>query len=359
MNYYTTIFSEYLSNERMQEIVSGQSLIRNMVRFEAALAKAQAITGVIPASAAEEIRNVLQKVDMQPSDLSAGTLQHGIPVVSFVSQIREKISAGNRQYFHHGATSQDVMDTAQNMIIRDAIGEFKNKINIITTALIKCREQYGSVVCMARTRGQLAQPVTFGVKLDAWLSPIEGLSKKLSAHENELLRVQLGGPVGTYELEGVVKELAKELGLRPSRSWHAQREVLADFTNWLAMITGVTGKIGADILMVSQSEIGEVEERADGGKSSSMPHKNNPVLSEALVALARLNAGLQSIQLQSVIHAGERDGSALIMEWNVIPQMLVNTATAIDHTITILTGMKVHTDRMKQNVEVFLKKNSK
>jgi 3-carboxy-cis,cis-muconate cycloisomerase len=115
--------------------------------------------------------------------------------------------------------------------------------------------------------------------------------------------------------------------------------------------------MGADILVMSQSEINELVENAEGGgKSSSMPHKNNPELCEALVALSRLNATLHMQQLQSLVHVNERDATAWILEWNAIPQMLINTGTAINHGITISTGMKIDTEKMKSNVEKFTNK---
>ena len=123
------------------------------------------------------------------------------------------------------------------------------------------------------------------------------------------------------------------------------------------MLTGVLGKMGADILVMSQSEINEVVENGEGGgKSSAMPYKNNPVLSEALVALAKINANLQSQQLQSLVHVNERDATAWILEWNAIPQMIINTGAALNHAICISKGMKVNTEAMQYNIDCFTKK---
>ena len=158
------------------------------------------------------------------------------------------------------------------------------------------------------------------------------------------------------ETAATVDALAKELGLQSSSSWHTQRDNFCEFTNWLAMFTGILGKMGADILVMAQSEINEVIENTEGGKSSAMPHKNNPVLSEALIALARINATLQSQQLQSLVHVNERDATAWILEWNAIPQMLTNAGAALNHAITIAANMKVNTANMKRNVERFLYK---
>lgn len=154
----------------------------------------------------------------------------------------------------------------------------------------------------------------------------------------------------------LITALANELQLQPASQWHTQRDSLCEFTNWLAMLTGILGKMGADILVMGQTEINEVQESITGGKSSAMPHKNNPVLSEALVAIAKINAAFQSQLLQSMIHVNERDGAALILEWNAIPQMLINAGTALNHAISICKTIAINTNAMQHNIDFFLKK---
>jgi 3-carboxy-cis,cis-muconate cycloisomerase len=218
---------------------------------------------------------------------------------------------------------------------------------------------------MTRTRGQLAVPVTFGLKIRSWLEPLERQEQRLKEISPRLFKIQLGGAAGDLAAfknnsRELVYEVATILKLLSAPSWHSQRDTLAEVTNWLATLTGVTGKMGADILVMSQDEVGEITESVDGGgKSSAMPHKNNPVLSEALVAMARMNATLQSQQLQSMVHVSERDATAWILEWNTIPQMLAFTAASLNHAISICAGMKVHTDAMEKNVTAFLSKNEK
>src|SRR4030095_13387320 len=148
----------------------------------------------------------------------------------------------------------------------------------------------------------------------------------------------------------LVEELAATLDLRSSESWHAQRGNICEFGIWLALLTGITAKMGADILVMSQTEVSEVAE-LDSGKSSSMPHKRNPVLSEALVALGKLNTTLQAQLLQGMMHVNERDGTGLILEWSTIPQMIINASVALNHAITISTHIKINTENMRSNVE--------
>ena len=122
------------------------------------------------------------------------------------------------------------------------------------------------------------------------------------------------------------------------------------------MLTGLLGKMGADILEMAQTEINEVQENIAGGMSSAMSHKNNPVLSEALVALAGMNATLQAQQLQSLVHKNERDATAWILEWNAIPQMIMHAGTALNHAISISKTIRINTERMHENIQQFYKK---
>lgn len=362
MNYHSIIFSEYLSDEAVGKIVSDETLIAKMLQFEAALAKALATLDIIPKQSADEICEAANRTKIEPAELAGGTLQNGIPVITFLSLIKNHLTKTAQQYLHYGATSQDVMDTAQVMIIRDALVIIEEKLNSLINSLTLLLNRYTDIPCTAHTRGQQAMPITFGAKIKAWLLPLQRQIERITPIKKRLFIVQLGGAAGTLSVYGdkgqlLVDVLANELKLQSSASWHTQRDNFCEFTNWLAMLTGILGKMGADILVMSQSEINEITENAEGGgKSSAMPHKNNPVLSEALVAIARISSTLQMQQLQSLVHANERDATAWILEWNAIPQMLINAGTVLNHAITIAQKMKLNTDNMQKNVEEFLKK---
>ncbi len=361
MNYQSAIFSKYLGNEQMLQIVCDQALISKILSFEAALAKAQSKLGIIPMQSAAEINKVLLSVKITPKNLAVSTLQNGIPIIGILSIVKDKLSNQASQHLHYGATSQDAMDTVQILIFKDAIAVFEKSIIDLEKNLKKILKQYGKTPCIAHTRGQQAIPITFSVKINAWLMPLQRQMQRLVQIKNRLLVLQLGGAAGTLaaypdKAEKLISAVSKELKLYPSNQWHAQRDNLCEFTNWLAMLTGILGKIGADILVMAQSEINEVVESEAGGKSSAMPHKNNPVLSEALVALSKINATLQSQQLLSMVHISERDAAAWILEWNAIPQMLMNTATALHHANNIAAGIIINTEVMKKNVKYFLSK---
>jgi 3-carboxy-cis,cis-muconate cycloisomerase len=363
MNYQSAIYSKYLSNEKMVAVVSDEALIEKVLKFEAALARTQQKLGIIPSSVAETIISVLDKARINPDDLAQGTVRDGIPIVALLGLVKDLLNEDSKAFLHYGATSQDALDTAQVLIASEAITLLKGMLADLQNNLEKLDNSYGLTQCMTRTRGQLAAPSTFGLRIKSWLQPVQRQLQRLKEFLPRLLKVQLGGAVGDLAVfksngKALTDALASHLGLASASSWHVQRDTLAEFTNWLAMCSSITGKMGADILVMSQNEIGEVEELASGGgKSSTMPHKNNPVLSEAMVALAKLNASLQSRMLESLVHAGERDATAWILEWETLRQMMIYAAATLSHAVKISSEIKVHPDIMEKNVAAFLAKN--
>ena len=362
---HSSIFSKYLSSEKMQAVVSDEALIEKMIAFETGLARAQQKLGMIPSLSADDVIKVLNTTKVKPQDLAEGTLRNGVPVVPLLSLIKEKLKEESKAFLHYGATSQDTLDTAQILIVSDAVRLLSKMLDDFKNSLEMLDKNYGNTRCMARTRGQLAAPITFGLRIKSWMQPINRQQQRLKELSVRLLKIQLGGAVGDLSVfktggQKLVEELASQLGLASSTPWHSQRDVLAEFGNWLAMTSGVVGKMGADILVMSQNEIAEVEELSKGGgKSSSMPHKNNPVLSEAMVALANLNSSLQSRMLQALVHENERDATAWILEWETLRQMLLYTAAGLSHAAKVSSEMKVHTETMEGNVAAFLKKSGK
>ncbi|SHH48713.1 3-carboxy-cis,cis-muconate cycloisomerase [Chryseolinea serpens] len=363
MNETSQIFSKYLADKEISRIFSDEALIKKILAFEIALAKEQAYLDIIPKTASEEISSLLSSIVVDPRELADGTRQHGVPVVPLLELVKSKIAANKAKFIHYGATSQDAMDTALALMLKDATKIISEKLALVISNLKRLTLKYGNTPCMARTRGQLAMPTLFQHKIIAWLEPLQRQSDRLKYVEDSALKIQLGGAVGDlafYKEKGdsLRKAVAAALDLHLSPSWHSQRDGLSELTNWMAITSGVLGKMGADILVMAQTEVGELVENAEGGgKSSVMPHKNNPVLSEALVALAKLNSGLHSIQLNSLVHTNERDAAAWILEWKCIPQIVGNTAAGLNHALTISEKIKVNTENMKRNVDLFKKSN--
>ncbi len=220
----------------------------------------------------------------------------------------------------------------------------ETRLGALVETLLGLAARDGTIPLMARTRMQRALPITAADKLRVWREPLERGLARLAALKPRLLVVQFGGPVGARgDLDGkgdaVAAELARRLGLADAPCWQAERDVIGEFAAWLSLITGSLGKLGQDIALMAQNEIGEVR-LAGGGGSSAMPHKSNPVAAETLVALARFTAGQLGTLHQALVHENERSGAAWTLEWLTLPPMVAATAAALRHAATICEGLR-------------------
>ena len=350
------MFASYLSDPELAAICSEERFIKQMLAFEQALAVVQGRLGVIPSDAATTIAETLNSLFISTESLTEGTRQNGVPTIPLLALAKKELPESARAYLHWGVTSQDVMDTAQVLIIREVAGILETRISQLLTNLTDLNTRFGNTPMIGRTRTQQAVPILFGQKVTNWSSPLVRHLARLEQLKPRVLVVQLGGAAGNLSALGnsgqaVAQALADELNLDYSEPWHTQRDGFAEFTNWLALLSGTLGKLGQDVLILTQTEIGEVVENvAGGGKSSSMPHKNNPVLSETLVMLARQNAQLAAIQLQSLVHGNERDATAWMLEWDNLPRMMLNTGTALHHALSITQTMGVNAEAMQTNL---------
>jgi 3-carboxy-cis,cis-muconate cycloisomerase len=351
------MFSTYLADPEINRLCGQESFIRQMLAFEMALATVQGQLGIIPLEEATIIAETLLGLTITPEALAEGTRQNGVPTIPLLALVRAALPESTRNYLHLGATSQDVMDTAQVLIIKDVIDVLAARIHQLLSQLSDLLARYGNAAMMGRTRTQQAQPIVFGQKITDWSSPLVRHLERLDQLKPRLLVVQLGGAVGNLAAYGdkgntVALALATELKLGYSAPWHTQRDNFAEFASWLALLTGTLAKLGQDMLIMGQTEIGEVVENVNGGgKSSSMPHKNNPVLSEALVMLARQTAQFAAIQLQSLVHGNERDSTAWMLEWENLPRMMSNAGTALQHALSITQTIGINAETMKTNLK--------
>ena len=234
-----------------------------MAQFEVGLARAQARVGVIPASAAETITDRANGFTADLLEMGASTANAAVPTIALVQQMRAHIDADEARYLHWGATSQDVIDTALVLRLRTAIDLFEARLCVLIRALCDAADTHRQTVMLMRTRYQQALPTSLGLKLASWLAPLPRQLVRLRELKPRLLVVQLGGAVGTLSAMGkqgvlVAAELARELQLgEPEMHWHSQRDNLAEFASWLSILTGVLGKLGQDIALHQQSEVGE------------------------------------------------------------------------------------------------------
>jgi 3-carboxy-cis,cis-muconate cycloisomerase len=349
---YATLFSD----PGMAALFADEAAIAAMLRVETALAKVQARSGVIPQTAYRQIADGLADFAPDPAGLSQGTADFGVPVPALLHAARSVTGKAGRHYLHWGPTSQDIVDTALVLRLREAIHLLEKRIGTLLDTMEALAVEHAATLMVARARWQQAIPTTLGYKINLWAEPMRRHLVRLTQIKPRLLVLSLGGAAGTLAAMGdkgpdVARQLAAELDLEmPATPWHSQRDGVAEFAGWLSMLTGSLGKIGQDLLLMAQSEVAEVR-FSSGGGSSTMPQKANPIGAEAMVTFARLNAGLLGIIHQAQIQEHERGGSGWMLEWTALPQMVMAAAGALKHAGRLFSTIDVNVQQMRANLD--------
>jgi 3-carboxy-cis,cis-muconate cycloisomerase len=320
-------------------LFSAEAEIASVLRYETALAEAQAEIGLLNADAATAISNACSQFKPDLMLLQTAIARDGLAVPELIGQLRQALPQQYSDKLHFHATSQDAIDTTTILACGAALSIMELRLLGVVEQLATLSAQSGDVKQMARTRFQRALPITVAERLGAWVVSLRYSIEQLATLRSQCLMLQIGGPIGT-DPSPWAEALARRLGLAaPTASWQTARGRIVQIGTWAAVVSGSLGKIGADIALMAQNEIAEVE-IAGGGTSSAMTHKSNPVAAEILVALARYNATLIAGLHQSMVHEQERSGSAWTLEWIVLPQMLECTGAALRHTRDLFNRVK-------------------
>lgn len=319
-------------DDEVAEIWSPETQLGHFRSFEIALARAFDFVGQVPAGAGEAAAKSILSTEIDLDALRSRTGIDGLPVPEFVRQLRA--GAGETaEAVHTGATSQDVLDTALALTLRDMTELLLRRLGKLSEALEHLKERYGTNGLMARTRMQAALPTTVGDRIDAWRRPLVSHREALETLRPKVERLQLGGAIGTAHAFGgaadaIRRKMATDLRLYTAPVWHTDRTAVGEYAGQLSAITGSMGKLGQDIALMAQQGVDEIS-ISGGGGSSAMPHKSNPVLAELLVTLARFNATLLSGMHHALIHEQERSGAAWMLEWMILPQMAITAGRAL------------------------------
>ncbi|MEM7404111.1 MAG: 3-carboxy-cis,cis-muconate cycloisomerase [Pseudomonadota bacterium] len=352
------ILGGLLGDSEIAALFTDDAYVAAMARFETALATAEADAGVIPPQAAAAIVERARGFSADLGAMGQGTVNAAVPTIELVKQMRAHIGGAEAAWLHWGATSQDVVDTALVLRLRDVIQIFEGRLRQVLSLLVAQAERHRKTVMPARTRYQQALPTSLGLKLASWLAPLPRQLVRLNELKPRLLCVQFGGAVGTSAAlrdrgVAVMHGLADALDLGcPDMHWHTQRDNVVEFANWCAMLTSVLGKLGQDVALHQQSEIGELRESTDParGGSSTMPQKANPIGAEALVTLARFNAAQVGNMHQAVVQENERGGPGWMLEWMTLPPMLVATGSALRQAAALAEELTADAARMQTNL---------
>jgi 3-carboxy-cis,cis-muconate cycloisomerase len=350
-------FSGLFVPEAVAEATSGEAWLAAMLEVEGSLAEAEAEAGLIPGEAAKAIRAACDAGGFDVDRVSRAGRTSANPVVPLVAELREKVGGDAAEFVHHGATSQDVMDSAAMLVASRALGVIRPELDGVAVACAELAKRHRETPMAGRTLLQQALPVTFGLKAAVWLDSVVSARERL---DSVSLAVQLGGPAGTLaslgpEGERVVGLLAARLGLdEPAVPWHTARTRIADLGASLAIAAGALEKIALDVVLLSQAEVGEVAEPSGEGRgaSSSMPHKRNPAGSVVAIACARRVRGDAGVLLAAMPQELERAAGAWQSEWAPLSDALALTGGAAAAMRDVLGGLEVRPERMRENLEL-------
>ncbi|MBH0236484.1 lyase family protein [Methylobrevis albus] len=326
------IYARLLGDAETAAFFTEAAEIRAMLAVEAALARVQGALGVIPAEAAAFIARAAETAEIDPAALAAETARNGVPIPALLAAFRKAAGAPDQmQYLHWGATSQDIMDTGLALRLRPMFALWQERLDRLLARLAALAEDAAELPMTGRTYGQAATPTSFGAVVAAWGWPLLGWRDRLEPARDSLLKVSLSGAAGTLSAMGeagpaVRAALAADLGLAdPGHSWHSDRSASGHLAAFAAGLAGSLGKLGEDVFLLCQSDVGEVSLGGAGGGSSTMPQKQNPVGPSALVALARHVVGLAGLVHGTALHRQQRDGAAWFGEWLALPQLCIAT----------------------------------
>ena len=338
------------------DAVSGRGWLEAMLEFEAALARAEAQTGIVPSEAAAAIAERCDPSLYDFEELLRQGRSIGSPPEPLVRALRENVGGDAAGWVHWGATSQDVMDTASMLVARRALDLVLAEVEGVTAALARLAETHRSTPMAARTLLQQALPTTFGLKAAGWLVAVLEARRILGAVRRERLAVQFGGAAGTLaavEEHGpaILRRLAEDLGLaEPVLPWHTNRVRIAELGAALATTSGVLAKIALDVVLLAQTEVDEAREEIGGG-SSTLPHKHNPIESTLARACARLVDGYASVLTSGLDQEHERAAGAWHAEWEALSGALAYTGGAAHAVARAVGSLQVDAERMRRNLD--------
>ena len=347
-------FDPGFSTEALTDLYSPESTVGALLNFEASLALALADTGLAPRAEAETTADACRNGVEDPVAILASTWETGTPILA----LRDHVGGG--EWFHYGATTQDAVDTAQMIQARSALTILDTHLVAIASRLRYLTSEHRAQPQMGRTFLQDARPTTFGFRTATWLDAILGHIVELK-HQQSLLAVQLGGPVGTGDAYGeqrqeVVGALADRLRLRaPDISWHSNRSGVLALAQGVERTARTLAKIGTDIALLVSSSIAEVKVRPGG--SSSMPEKQNPVDAMRAVAAATACGGATAMLTTASPAQLDRAVGGWHVEWIALPLVFQTAGAAAEAIETCLNSLEVDSTRMGAGLESAMSDN--
>ena len=352
------MFRDQYGTEEMRAVFSDTQLVQNWLNAWVALSKAEAELGIIPQEAADHIRSCAKAEDMNMDTIREGFFKTSHPLMPQIREFERVCGKEAGEWIHWGATTQDIMDTAVVLQIKDAQVIIEKRVAELLRLCLKHAEENKDVTMAGRTHGQHAVPITLGYEIAIWPDELGRHLERLGQGKERYLVGELSGAAGSlaslYEQGLAVQDkYCQNLGLHtPTITWHVERDGFAEFASIVSMIAGTVGKIANEFINLERTEICELEEGFTMGKigSSTMPHKRNPMVCENILATCRIVQANAGLSFGAMIQEHERDMSFWQTEWSYIPQICIMLDGAMDMMKGILEGMIVRKDHIERNL---------
>ena len=352
-----TAFDALFVPDDLREAVSGRSWLEAMLEAERALATAGALAGIVPEEAAATIAEECSADAYDWDVLLLEWRRSGSPADALVRTLVRRAGEDAGRWVHLGATSQDIVDTAAMLVARQALGLVVDRLTLAADACAELARAHRDTPMAGRTLLQHAVPTTFGLKAAGWLVGLADARGRL-AELRETLPAQLGGAAGTLSGLGeqgieVSALFARELALaEPTLPWHSNRTPVVELGAALAIVAGVIGKVALDLQLLAQTEVAEVREAGEGGGSSAMPQKRNPVGATWARAGAELARGHASVLIGAAAVEHERGAGAWQAEGDALSGALATTGGAAAALAGALDVLEVDAKRMRANLDL-------
>jgi adenylosuccinate lyase len=355
----STLLKHLWGTDELRAIFSDENRVQKWYDYEAALARAQAELGIIPAAAAAEITAKARVANVDLEAIAAEVRRAKHPLVPSLRALQALCAADHGEYLHFGPTTQDVLDTGMMLQVREAHAIFVRDLRAVGRELYRLAETHKATPMAGRTHAVQALPITFGHKCAVWLAETGRNFERLTQLEQRLFVGSLVGAVGTkasfgeraFELD---EKVMVQLGLGVAEvSWQPARDRFVEYVGVLGLIGGSLANIANEIITLAHTEIDELAEPFSDGKvgSSTMPHKRNPSTAESVATIGRVLRYTVALMHDALLHEHERDASAWRVEWKAVPEACLMTGVALAQMKYVLAGLEVHADKMRRNLD--------
>ncbi|OED30684.1 adenylosuccinate lyase [Methanosphaera sp. WGK6] len=346
----------------MKAVWEQESKLQNMLKVEAALAKAEAEIGLIPEDAAKEINNKASTEYVKQARVDEIERATNHDIAAIMKALEEVCDNDAGEYVHYGATSNDIIDSSQSLQLKDSIKIIREKIIKLIELLVNLAEEHKDTVTIGRTHGQHALPTTYGMKFAIYIDELIRQLERLDLTENHLCVGMMTGAVGTtaalgdlgYDIHIRVSEI---LGLNPVHISNqvVQRDNHAEYIMTLANICSTLEKMALEVRNLQRTEIMEVGEKFDPEKqvgSSTMPHKRNPITGERICGVSRVVRSYVNAALQNNPLWHERDLTNSSCERIILPESAILTDYILNLSLKLFGNIEFHKENIENNLNL-------